>query len=60
MKITKENVLEETGTIEIVSSNMSRAKTLVTQVETMLEIVIPNSMVPNSEWFDRDQTKFKE
>ena len=46
--IIEEDALEETGTIEIVSSNMSRARILATPVENILETVIPNSMVQDS------------
>jgi len=54
LKITKEDASEEIGITEIVSSNISRARILVILVEIILETVIPNSMVQDSEWFDGD------
>ena len=60
LRITKKNILEETRTLEIVSSNISKAQILVVLVETIPETVILKNIVSNLEYFDENQTKFKD
>ena len=60
LKTTKEDTLEGIRTTEIALSNMSRAQILAVPAENIPETVMLKSMVPDPEWFDRDQMKFED
>jgi len=61
LRITKEYVLEENRTTELVTLEMEKMSTaLVPAVYNRMEqAVMPKIMVSDLEWFDRDQTKFE-
>jgi len=63
LRITKENILEESNRVTKITSsneNMSRAHILAIPVKIVLEIATPKSIVLDLGWFNKDQTKFED